>query len=241
MADVLVTLYVDGAQIRGKGYSTSMTFEITSTGFIVNNTQVWTYSGDSVFAGFSQNSGANVYPVGTTGHIGDFNISVQSLYLDSMEESEPTITYYITNSTELTSVADAIRTKGGTSESLVYPTEFVSAIENMSGNNYSTVTLHDTATITSSSYTLHSIPKTEVDLIISDIPCIVFLYYGITKNTFQYLLQQANIGMLYTYINADTSSNITITSSSLSINGTEWPYNSNTDCYELMVSGGTND
>ena len=174
MADVLVTLYIDGAQIRGKGYSTSMTFEITSTGFIVNNTQVWTYSGDSVFAGFSQNSGANVYSVGTTGHIGDFNISVQSLYLNSMEESEPTITYYITNSTELTSVADAIRTKCGTSESLVYPTEFVSAIENMSGNNYSTVTLHETTTKTSS-YTLYSIPKTEVDLVISDIPCIVFV------------------------------------------------------------------
>lgn len=131
MADVLVTLYVDGAQIRGKGYSTSMTFEITSTGFIVNNTQVWTYSGDSVFAGFSQNSGANVYPVGTTGHIGDFNISVQSLYLDSMEESEPIITYYKVSSADLKSVADAIRAKNGTSEALVYPDGFVSAIENI--------------------------------------------------------------------------------------------------------------
>lgn len=36
---------------------------------------------------------------------------------------------YITTDIELTSIADAIRTKGGTSASLVYPAEFVSAIE----------------------------------------------------------------------------------------------------------------
>lgn len=130
MASFDVYVYVDGVPINGnKGYPSSTAFEITSTGFIVNNTQVWTYSGDSVFAGFSQNSGANVYPVGTTGHIGDFNISVQSLYLDSMEESEPI--YYKISRSDLTSVADAIRAKNGTSEALVYPDGFVSAIENI--------------------------------------------------------------------------------------------------------------
>lgn len=36
---------------------------------------------------------------------------------------------YLTTDTELTSVANAIRTKGGTSAQLVYPTGFVSAIE----------------------------------------------------------------------------------------------------------------
>lgn len=36
---------------------------------------------------------------------------------------------YLTTDTELTSIANAIRTKGGTSASLTYPTEFVSAIE----------------------------------------------------------------------------------------------------------------
>ena len=36
---------------------------------------------------------------------------------------------YVTTDTELTSVANAIRTKGGTSASLAYPTGFVSAIE----------------------------------------------------------------------------------------------------------------
>ena len=35
---------------------------------------------------------------------------------------------YLTTNTELTSIADAIRTKGGTSSTLVYPTEFVSGI-----------------------------------------------------------------------------------------------------------------
>ena len=36
---------------------------------------------------------------------------------------------YLTNDTDLTSVADAIRTKGGTSDPLTYPAGFVSAIE----------------------------------------------------------------------------------------------------------------
>lgn len=40
---------------------------------------------------------------------------------------------YLTNTTELTAVADAIRAKGGTTASLVYPNGFVSAIENISG------------------------------------------------------------------------------------------------------------
>lgn len=38
---------------------------------------------------------------------------------------------YLTTDTELTSVANAIRTKGGTSSALVYPTGFVSAIQNL--------------------------------------------------------------------------------------------------------------
>lgn len=38
-------------------------------------------------------------------------------------------TEYLTNTSELTAVADAIRAKGGTSEQLVYPAGFVSAIQ----------------------------------------------------------------------------------------------------------------
>ena len=39
---------------------------------------------------------------------------------------------YLTNTTDLTSVADAIRTKGGTTELLTYPDEFISAIQAIS-------------------------------------------------------------------------------------------------------------
>lgn len=39
------------------------------------------------------------------------------------------MTDYLTTDTELTSVANAIRTKGGTSAALEWPTEYVSAID----------------------------------------------------------------------------------------------------------------
>lgn len=51
-----------------------------------------------------------------------------------MAESVPEIggvTEYLTTSTDLTKVADAIRAKGGTSEQLIYPDGFVSAIGNI--------------------------------------------------------------------------------------------------------------
>jgi len=38
------------------------------------------------------------------------------------------MTDYLTNDTELTSIANAIRVKGGTSASLTYPSDFISAI-----------------------------------------------------------------------------------------------------------------
>ena len=40
---------------------------------------------------------------------------------------------YITTDTDLTSIANAIRTKGGTSAQLAFPAEFISAIEAISG------------------------------------------------------------------------------------------------------------
>lgn len=59
---------------------------------------------------------------------------------------------YITTDTDLTSVADAIRAKGGTSATLTYPTGFVSAIENIptggsgdSGTGYDVVFYDDLA------------------------------------------------------------------------------------------------
>lgn len=38
---------------------------------------------------------------------------------------------YLTNTTDLTKVASAIREKGGTTDPLVYPDEFVTAIGNI--------------------------------------------------------------------------------------------------------------
>lgn len=38
---------------------------------------------------------------------------------------------YLTNTTDLTSVANAIREKGGTSDPLIYPDGFVTAIGNI--------------------------------------------------------------------------------------------------------------
>ena len=64
---------------------------------------------------------------------------------------------YVVTDTSLTSVADAIRTKGGTSSSLEFPTEFVSAIENLptggGGSSKNIQTYIGTDEIISSSYT----------------------------------------------------------------------------------------
>lgn len=55
---------------------------------------------------------------------------------------------YITNDTELTSIANAIRAKGGTSAQLVYPSGFVSAIQAIEtgGNTTTWETVFDTVT-----------------------------------------------------------------------------------------------
>lgn len=42
---------------------------------------------------------------------------------------------YLTNNTDLTAVADAIRAKGGTTEQLVYPDGFVTAINNIQASS----------------------------------------------------------------------------------------------------------
>ena len=42
---------------------------------------------------------------------------------------------YFVEGSDLTSVANAIRTKGGTNASLAFPSGFVSAINNMVGDN----------------------------------------------------------------------------------------------------------
>ena len=49
---------------------------------------------------------------------------------------------YLTTDTELTSIADAIRTKGGTSAQLSFPTGFVSAIQNLPSGGGSTLSVY---------------------------------------------------------------------------------------------------
>ena len=66
---------------------------------------------------------------------------------------------YLVTDTELTSVADAIRTKGGTSADLSFPTEFVSAIQNIptGATNFVTGTF---TTGSSTGYANLSVPYT---------------------------------------------------------------------------------
>lgn len=52
---------------------------------------------------------------------------------------------YLASDTEITSIADAIRTKGGTSSALVFPTDFVTAIQNIPSGGASLTTLTATA------------------------------------------------------------------------------------------------
>lgn len=47
---------------------------------------------------------------------------------------------YLTNTTDLTAVANAIRAKGGTTEPLVYPDDFVAAISSIKGSSVNIIT-----------------------------------------------------------------------------------------------------
>ena len=59
---------------------------------------------------------------------------------------------YLVSGSELTSIADAIRTQGGTSSSLIFPTGFITAIGNI-GSGYPCV---ETGTITTTSNSMLS-------------------------------------------------------------------------------------
>lgn len=103
------------------------TFTVTNTGLLSSGyvTPVWTYSGSGTFLGFSTTSGATTpdsnYVIGST------FTPTSTLYLYSVEATVSNETY-ITSDIDLASVANAIRAKGGTSASLVYPAGYISAI-----------------------------------------------------------------------------------------------------------------
>lgn len=113
-------------------------YSVTSTGlkFMRNSKPVaeWTYSGSNQFLGFSKTQSMTTaeYGVGSTGLLSDMQptgAGIVKLY--SVEVAKPTATYYITSSDELTSIADAIRSQAGISNSLEFPTGFVDAITNL--------------------------------------------------------------------------------------------------------------
>ena len=72
--------------------------------------------------------------------------SVIELLENAAVQFTPPVTY-TTTSTELTSIADAIRAKGGTSAPLVYPAGFVSAINDISAGGGGATHVTSTATI----------------------------------------------------------------------------------------------
>lgn len=127
-----VAVFIDGIQVA-RGINSKTQYEIISTGLIIQGeSQVWTYSGSNQFLGFSKTQGATTaeYGVGSTGVLSGFASTYEGIYLYSVEGVEPS-TYYKVSSADLKSVADAIRAKSGTTEALVYPDGFVSAIENI--------------------------------------------------------------------------------------------------------------
>ena len=60
---------------------------------------------------------------------------------------------YLATDTEITSIADAIRTKGGTSAALLFPTDFVTAIQSIpSGASLTTLNATANGTYTPTGY-----------------------------------------------------------------------------------------
>ena len=160
MAGELINVYIDG-ELLCNCYSSEIYF-VTSTGLIIKHgtgdvtVAEWTYSGSNQFLGFSKTQGATTaeYGIGSSTQLVFIN-PTGHIYLYSVEVANPTVTYYKTTSTDLTSVADAIRAKGGTVASLVYPTGFVSAIDNLTADESEvTITLHG-ETIANDRYRLY--------------------------------------------------------------------------------------
>lgn len=68
---------------------------------------------------------------GTSYNVGGYPNPFGDTYYAIWESTEVTPVDYLTTDVELSSIADAIRTKGGTSSPLTFPTGFVSAINNI--------------------------------------------------------------------------------------------------------------
>lgn len=131
MAGEYINVYIDGELLCN--CLSSLYYSVTSTGLIINHGTAnitvaeWTYSGSNQFLGFSATQGATMaeYGIGSSGQLVLIN-PTGHIYLYSVAD-----TYYKTSSDELTSIADAIRSKAGTSNLLEFPTGFVDAITNL--------------------------------------------------------------------------------------------------------------
>lgn len=134
MAAEQFDLYIDGERFE---VATDHNYSVTTTGLtVLKGTKPkfeWTYLGSNHFLGFSKTQGATTaeYGIGSSGALYDMQPTGMSLYIYSVESAYSSVTYYKTSSDELTSIADAIRSKAGTSNLLEFPTGFVDAITNL--------------------------------------------------------------------------------------------------------------
>lgn len=134
-----VYIMINGSTIVEKYDTTALniSISITSTGCSIvvgSSSYTWTYSGTATFAGLSTTNGATVPDSGfAVGDTYTTSIAAQGSYAPSFYSVDTVLpVQYITTDEELTSIADAIRSKGGTSAQLVYPTGFITAIGNIS-------------------------------------------------------------------------------------------------------------
>lgn len=121
------TITIDGVTVwQSTRDGTDYVITITATGanYSYPSASPWVYSGTGTFLGFSTTQGATTPDSGKA--VGDnYTVTVSiTLYSVVQVVAVP----YLTTDQELTSVANAIRTKGGTSAALEYPAEFISAI-----------------------------------------------------------------------------------------------------------------
>lgn len=124
-------LYIDGVVVTN--ISGFITFYVESDGLWgEGSTHLWTYTGAGTFLGFSATSGAIVpdaaYAVGESV---SFSAS-SSLYLYSVDRNNET---YLTTGFDLTSIADAIRSKTWGTSDLTFPSQYISSISNLPTGN----------------------------------------------------------------------------------------------------------
>ena len=120
-----------GAQIPfylNDGSTTSATYSSTNSSYPTIDYFGWSRDGYNFLYWNTASDGS-----GTTYYAGgplNKNLGEAPIYA-IWEAVAPITEYYKVSSADLTSVADAIRAKSGTSEPLIYPDGFVSAIENI--------------------------------------------------------------------------------------------------------------